>query len=145
MRLGDCMPLLSASEDFTRRTLSEIPGLLSRLAYVVRLRDKNGDYCHWGLARTHGTTAATEAMRRAHTELLTQVLRTPLPQLVRELEDPQVAFGLPQVVLEKSALLQSIVPPGAHAAMLGHAKATILALRALEDAKNQWKTSHRAA
>jgi hypothetical protein len=38
-----------------------------------------------------------------------------------------------------------IVPAGAHAATLIHAKATILALRALEDARNWRQTSHRAA
>ena len=46
------MPLFSASEDFARRTLSAIPGLLSRLAYMTSLRDEQGNYCHWGLV-TH--------------------------------------------------------------------------------------------
>ena len=117
------MPLFSASEDFTRRSLSAIPGLLSRLAYIASLRDEEGNYRHWGLARTHGSAAATEAMGRAHLEVLTKVLCTPLSQLMREVEDPQQA-GL-----------------GA----LSHAKATILALRALEDARNWMQTSHRAA
>ncbi|MGA2961130.1 MAG: hypothetical protein ABSD96_05610 [Candidatus Korobacteraceae bacterium] len=140
------MPLFSASEDFTRRTLSAIPGLLSRLAYITSLRDEKGNYRHWGLARTHGTAAATEAMCRAHLEVLTEVLRTPLPQLMREVEDTQqVALGAPQVLLKKSAPLPSIVPDGAHTAMLSHAKATILALRALEDARNWLQTSHQAA
>ena len=90
--------------------------------------------------------AATEAMRRAHLEVLTKVLRTPLPQLMREVEDPQqVALGAPQVLLKKSAPLRSIVPAGAHPATLSHAKATILALRALEDARNWLQTSHPVA
>ena len=140
------MPLFSASEDFTRRTLSAIPGLLSRLAYITSLRDEKGKYRHWGLARTHGTAAATEAMRRAHLEVLTEVLHTPLSQLMREVEDTQqVALGAPHVLLKKSAPLRSIVPDGAHPAMLSHAKATILALRALEDARNWLQTSHQAA
>ncbi len=81
------MPLFSASEDFTRYTLSAIPELLSRLAYITSLRDKEGTYCHWGLVRTHGSAAATEAMGHAHLEVLTKVLRTPLSQLMREVED----------------------------------------------------------
>jgi hypothetical protein len=140
------MPLLSASEDFTRRTLSGIPGLLSRLAYITGLRDEEGNYRHWGLARMHGTAAAEDAMRRAHMELLTQMLRMPLVQLMREVEDPQqVALGAPRILLKKSAPPQSIVPIGAHAATFSHAKATILALRALQDAKNRLQTTHRAA
>ena len=140
------MPLFNALEDFTRRTLSAMPGLLSRLAYITSLRDEKGNYCHWGLARTHGTAAATEAMGRAHLEVLTQVLRTPLSQLMREVEDPQqVALEASQVLLKKSAPLRSIVPTGAHPATLSHAKATVLALRALQDAKNSLQTTHRVA
>jgi len=140
------MALLSASEDLARRTLSAIPGLLSRLAYLTSLRDDKGDYRHWGLAHTHGTATAAEALGRAHMEALAQVLRSPLPQLMRELEDPQqVALEVPQVLLKKPAPLQSIVPPATPAATRKHAKATILALRALEDARNWLQTSHRAA
>jgi hypothetical protein len=140
------MPLFSALEDFTRRTLSGITGLLSRLGYITSLRDEKGNYSHWGLARAHGNAAATEAMGRAHLEVLTQVLRTPLSQLMREVEDPQqVALGASQVLFKKSAPLRSIVPTGAHPATLSHAKATVLALRALQDAKNSLQTSHRVA
>ena len=82
----------------------------------------------------------------AHLEALTQVLRAPLSHLMREVEAPQqVELGAPQVLLNKSAPLRLIVPAGAHAATLIHAKATILALRALEDARNWLQTSHRAA
>ena len=85
-------------------------------------------------------------MCQAHMELLTQVLRTPLSQLMREVEDPQqVALGAPQFLLKKSAPLRSIVPAGAHDAAFSHAKATILALRALQDARNWMQPSHRAA
>jgi len=140
------MPLFSATEDFARRTLSVMPGLLSRLAYITGLLDEKGNYCHWGLARTHGALAAAEAMHRAHTEVLTEVLRTPLSQLMREVQDPQqVALGVPQLLLSKSAPVQSIVPAGLHAATLSHAKATILALRALQDARNRRQTTHQAA
>ena len=140
------MPLFSASEDFARRTLSAISGLLSRLAYMTSLRDEQGNYHHWGLARTHGDAAAAEAMRRAHMEVLAEVLRTPLSQLMREVEDPQqVAPGVPQVVLKESAPLQSIAPAGAQTATRSHAQATILALCALQDARNRRQTTHPAA
>lgn len=136
------MPLLSAWEDFTKRTLSGIPGLLSRLVYVIGLRDENGNYRHWGLARTHGTIAASEAMGRAHLELLTEVLRTPLPRLMQELEETE------QIEIESPMLLRSLVPgatAAVHAATASHAKATILALRALKDAEKRRPTIHRAA
>jgi len=82
------MPPLNASEDFARRTLSAIRGLLPRLAYVTRLRDKSGTYHHWGLARTYGADAASEAMLQAHKELVTAILRTPLAKLMAELDAP---------------------------------------------------------
>lgn len=140
------MPLFSASEDFARRTLSTIPGLLSRLAYITSLRDEQGNYHHWGLARTHGAAIAAEAMRLAHMEVLAEVLRTPLSELMREVEDPQqVALGVPHALLKESAPLQSIVPPGADAATRSHAEATVLALRALQDARNRRRTIHSAS
>ena len=140
------MPLFSASEDFARRTLSAISGLLSRLGYMTSLRDKEGNYSHWGLARTHGVAAAAEAMRLAHVEVLDEVLRTPLSQLMQEVEDPQqVALGVAQVLLKEPAPLKSIVPPGADAATDSHAEATILALRALRDARNRQRTTHPTA
>ncbi len=140
------MPLFSASEDFARRTLSAISGLLPRLAYMTCLRDEQGDYRHWGLERTHGAAAAAEAMRRAHLEVVAEVLRTPLSQLMREVEDTQqVALGVPQILLKESAPLQSIVPAGAQAATRSHAQATILALCALQDARNRRQTTHQGA
>jgi hypothetical protein len=84
-------------------------------------------------------------MGHAHLEALTKVLRTPLSQLMCEVENPQVGLGAPALLLQKSTPLRSIVPAGAHPATFSHAKATILALRALEDARNWLQTSHRVA
>jgi hypothetical protein len=80
------MPLLSATDDFRSRTLAAIHGILRRLVYVAALRDGGGQYVHWGLSRAHGPQAANEAVAAAHSESWIQLLRTPLPQLVSELE-----------------------------------------------------------
>jgi hypothetical protein len=142
--LKEFMPLLSASEDFGRRTLSAIEGVLSRLAYVIRLRDENGEYRHWGLARIHGPAAASQAVRSAHSEVLSEVLRTPLSQLMKELDDRPTELEGPRSPLAESTPLLSMLPPAIHPATFSHGKATILALRALADANRQ-RTSRPAA
>ena len=78
------MVLLSAFEDFVVRTLGIFSGPLSQLTYLGSLRC-NGQYQHWGLARTHGDAAAGAAISEAHTQVWLEVLRTPLCKLVGEL------------------------------------------------------------
>lgn len=79
------MTLLSASDDFRVRTLSAVNGLLSRFAYVLSLRNENGNYRHWGLSRIYGDKIASSAVAEAHTQLWLELLRTPLPKLESEL------------------------------------------------------------
>lgn len=78
------MALFSAAEDFSGRTLAALPGLLAKLRYVSGLRRDDGKYGHWGLARTYGEHAATQAIAGVHRELTLQVLRTPLCELVED-------------------------------------------------------------
>lgn len=79
------MVLLSPKEDFVQRTLAAIAGLLARLAYVANLREDRG-YDHWGLERIYGDQAARMAIGEAHSDLWSQVLRTPLRRLAAEYE-----------------------------------------------------------
>ena len=74
------MVLLSCVEDLCVRTLSAIPSVFAKLAYLSDLRTA-GRYFHWGLARRYGKDAAEEALAQVHTELWIEVLRTPTPQL----------------------------------------------------------------
>ncbi len=79
------MLLLSAVEDFVHRSLSAVPGRLSKLIYLGTLR-QSGQYYHWGLIRSHGSLSATKAMAETHTSVWLEVLRTPLPQLNTEVQ-----------------------------------------------------------
>ena len=74
---------LSPEEDFRLRTLDAVRDTLAKLAYIVGLHD-GGRYDHWGMIRTHGESAAQEAIARAHTQVFLEVLATPLEQLMRQ-------------------------------------------------------------
>jgi hypothetical protein len=78
------MALFSAADDFSRRTLAALPGLLAKLQYVSGLRRDDGQYAHWGLARVYGEHAARQAIEGIHKDLTLQVLRTPLRELVED-------------------------------------------------------------
>jgi hypothetical protein len=80
------MTFLAADEDFKLRTLAELQGPLTRLAYLVQLRDREGRYEHWGMTRAFGEAGAQAAIASSHTEVLSDVLTTPLAKLMREVE-----------------------------------------------------------
>jgi hypothetical protein len=55
---------LSAFEDFMKRTVTTLQGVWARLNYIRELRQADGTYEHWGLARIHGSIAAEETSER---------------------------------------------------------------------------------
>jgi hypothetical protein len=76
-----------AAEDLRRRTLAEIPRALDRLIYLASMRDYNtGLYYHDGLAERFGQEAACEALADCHREAFRELLRTPLRDLVAQME-----------------------------------------------------------
>ena len=77
---------LSAFEDFMKRTLSDLHGVWSKLNYIRELRESDGRYKHWGLARNYGEEVTNEMIADVHSELYLQILRTPLPELFEQLE-----------------------------------------------------------
>lgn len=88
------MSLKSAAEDLRGTTLKAITGLLAKLEYVSRLRAPNGAYRHWGLARVHGESEADQALKTTHRHLLSRILRTPLQQLVEEVDASSEITGI---------------------------------------------------
>lgn len=100
------MPLKNAKEDLAG-TLDSVAGTLTRLEYLAGLLNADGAYLHWGLDRRHGKEAAQAALIEAHEELLARVLRTPLQELLREVESVAAPRGLtPSAYLEQ--LLRSV-------------------------------------
>lgn len=83
------MTISSAYEDFCARTLTPLSGVWTKLRYVAELRAPEGDYRHWGLARTFGDDASQRALAQAHSELFLEILRTPLRHLADGFSAPE--------------------------------------------------------
>ena len=72
------MTLKSALQDVRETTLAAVSGLLAKLAYLGSLRRREGGYLHWGMSLVHGEESSERALKAAHTEVLSTVLRTPI-------------------------------------------------------------------
>jgi hypothetical protein len=81
------MTLKSALQDLRETTLAAISGLLAKLAYLASLRNREGGYRHWGMSLVHGEESSDRALKAAHSEVLATVLRTPISELVKDLEE----------------------------------------------------------
>lgn len=76
-----------ACEDLKTRTLVSLPGSFGRLIYLASMRDYNtGQYYHEGLANRFSEKVAIEALARCHREAFHRLLRSPLAEIVGELE-----------------------------------------------------------
>ena len=74
--------------DAWRRTLSAIPSLLGRLAYLASLRDTNtGTYQHFGLAQRIGESEVDRVIRQSHVGLFQDWLCFGLERQKQELEE----------------------------------------------------------
>ena len=82
-RNQNTMPLLSAFDDFVRRSLSVLPNLWERLRFVGELRDKVGEYRHCGMEEFFGQQEARTAIAAAHSMLYEELASTPLEELWR--------------------------------------------------------------
>jgi hypothetical protein len=96
------MTLKSALQDVRETTLAAVSGLLGKLLYLASLRQEEGAYQHWGMARVHGPESAERALKTAHGEVLAGVLRAPLASLTEDLEETSRSQGLqPQTCVEE--------------------------------------------
>ncbi|MGA7219074.1 MAG: hypothetical protein WBX38_12195 [Candidatus Sulfotelmatobacter sp.] len=81
------MTLKSALQDLRETTLAAVSGLLAKLAYIASLRRREGGYTHWGLSLLHGEDASDRALKAAHSQALSAVLRAPIADLVEDLRE----------------------------------------------------------
>jgi len=88
------MTLKSALQDVRETTLAAVSGLLGKLAYLGSLRRHQGHYEHWGMTTVHGPESSERALKTAHAEVLSSVLRTPLATLVADLKESSQNSGL---------------------------------------------------
>jgi hypothetical protein len=120
-------------EDFEQNTLNSVPGTLGKLEYLAQLREENGRYFHWGLARLHGDEAAGSALEQAHLSQFLALLRTPLPQLWDEIQQAAATHQVKaaEYVRALQQLGQALVPPVTGGGSHRHFSSVLQALSAL--------------
>ncbi len=130
------MTLKSALQDLRETTLAAVSGLLAKLRYLGSLR-REGGYLHWGMSLVHGEEASERALKAAHGEALSTVLRTPIPDLVEDLressENSKKTTGA--YVEDMRQQFSELLPSPQDAASARHLNSVLVALSSLE--KNQ--------
>ena len=134
------MTLKSALQDLRETTLAAISGLLAKLAYLGSLRRREGGYLHWGMSLVHGEEASNRALKAAHTEVLSTVLRTPISDLVEDLrESSQSSRKTAGAYVEgMREQFSELLPSPQDTASARHLNSVLIALSSLE------KTQKRA-
>jgi hypothetical protein len=87
----------TALADLWKHTLSQIPTLYGRLAYLASLRDPNsGAYRHHGLSAAFGREESSRALRQSHEGIFSEWLKLALAEkssdlgaYLQGLEDPK--------------------------------------------------------
>lgn len=88
------MTLKSALQDVKETTLAAVSGLLGKLAYLASLRRAEGRYEHWGMELVHGPESSERALKTAHAEIVSGVLRAPLASLEEDLQKSRQGSGV---------------------------------------------------
>jgi hypothetical protein len=131
------MKLLSAAEDLAIRTLGNLNGSLCKLLYLGGLRDSEGRYFHWGLARVHGDGESQGAAKEAHAAALKEVLRKPIQQLWSEVE---ASSGSKAARIKRELALQGeskLLPEGCSRRSESHFNSVLRALAELSRARKR--------
>ena len=88
------MTLKSALQDLKETTLAAVSGMLGKLAYLASLRRGQARYQHWGMEAIHGQESAERAIKTAHGEVVSGILRAPLASLEEDLEESCKSSGI---------------------------------------------------
>lgn len=130
------MTLKSALQDLKQTTLAAVTGLFGKLAYLASLRQKKEEgYQHWGMSHIYGRETSDKALAIAHGEVVTEVLRTPVHNLVEDLHDSCKPEGVPpQEYVEGLRQEFENLLPGAkkNSPSALHLSSVLVALSALE-------------
>jgi hypothetical protein len=128
------MTLKSALQDLRETTLGAISGLLAKLAYLASLHRREGGYQHWGMSLLHGEESSDRALKAAHTEVLSKVLRTPISGLVEDLRESsqsskETAGNYAESMRQQ---LNELLPSPEDTASARHLNSVLIALSSLE-------------
>jgi hypothetical protein len=128
------MTLRSALQDLRETTLSAVAGLLAKLAYLGSLRRREGGYKHWGLSLIYGEESSERALKAAHTEVLSKVLRTPISELEEDLQESSRADQETSstYIASMQEQFDQLLPSPQDAVSARHLNSVLLALSSLE-------------
>ena len=132
--------MLKAAEDFKKRTLSALPTLLEKLAYICSLQTGSGGYLHWGFSRAYGNRPTQEAIYAAHMETALALSHVPVREIFQEYQAAIARSGSWEVPSPDSFVLKA--PVNGDAILSAH-------LRLLQDSvvalARQERTTHQVA
>jgi hypothetical protein len=133
------MTLKSALQDLRETTLAAVSGLLAKLAYLASLRDREGGYQHWGMSLVHGPEPSDRALKAAHGEVLSRVLRTPLNSLVEDLRESSQESGVSSQTYVQGMCrqLNELLPAQQDEASVRHFNSVLVALSSLEKSQER--------
>lgn len=134
---------LSPFEDFQARTLSALSGLWTKLLYMAELRSEDGKYRHWGHSRVHGESSSQAALARAHSELYVALLRSPIRELVEEIETTGDRTDPRELVGKIKARDQRMIPENLEGGSPRHFNSIALAVHLVYE--KQRASNHSAA
>ncbi len=128
------MTLKSALQDLRETTLAAVAGLLARLSYLGSLRRQEGGYRHWGLSLIYGDEPSERALKAAHTEVLSKVLRTPISELEEDLQKSSQAGSKSSTryVEGMQQQISQLLPSPQDKVSASHLNSVLVALSALE-------------
>lgn len=128
------MTLKSALQDLRETTLAAVSGLLAKLAYLASLRRREGGYLHWGMALLYGEEASERALKTAHVEALSAVLRTPVSNLVEDLHQASADREITPAAYVEGMRGQAseLLPSEQDTASARHLNSVLVALSSLE-------------
>jgi hypothetical protein len=128
------MTLKSALQDLRETTLAAVSGLFAKLAYLASLRRREGGYQHWGMELVHGEESSERALKAAHSEVLSTVLRMPISELEKDLrESSRASDESAGTYLEgMQEQFTKLLPSPQDAVSARHLNSVLLALSKLE-------------
>jgi hypothetical protein len=129
------MSLKSALQDLRETTLAAVSGLLAKLAYLGSLRRREGGYLHL----VHGEEASNRALKTAHSEVLSTVLRTPISALAEDLQESSQDSKKTAAayVADMREQFSELLPSPEDSASARHLNSVLIALSSLEGSQKR--------
>ena len=101
--------ILKAAEDFKKRTLSALPSLLEKVAYICSLQSGSGGYMHWGFTRAYSSRPTQEAIYAAHMETALHLVELPVREIYKEYQEALARSGSQEFLDPDSFVLKAPV------------------------------------